>query len=75
MDHRNEFQKRIGVGERQHRFGRHAGTTREVEIMREDNGKLGGISTERWDGSNDVRVFADTAELTMDSKTGKVTQQ
>lgn len=69
---RNDFQKRIGVGERQYRFGRHNGSSREVLIKREDNGKIGGKQTEHWNGSVDCTVYPETKNLLLDSKTGDI---
>lgn len=69
---RNEFQKKIGVGERQYVFGRHAGTSRDIIIKREDNGKLGGKQTEHWNGSVDCTVFPETKHIVLDTKTGDI---
>jgi hypothetical protein len=71
-DEKNDFQKKIGVGERQYVFGRHAGTSREIEIKREDNGKLGGKQTEHWNGSVDCTVYPETKRLILDTKTGDI---
>ena len=71
-DDRNEFQKKIGVGERQHVYGRHAGTSRDVIIKREDNGKIGGKQTEHWNGSVDCTVYPETQKLVMNRKTGEI---
>ena len=73
MSELNEFQKRIGVGEKQNRYGRYAGTEHKEAIIREDNGKLGGVYTHKWDGSKDCTVFPERKELIKDSKTGDVT--
>lgn len=72
MDKRNDFQKKIGVGERQHRYGRHTGGTKDILIYREDNGKLGGKQVEHWDGSVDCTVYPETKELRLDTKTGSI---
>lgn len=61
-DHRNDFQRRIGVGERQVGF-RHLGTSRTETVRREDNGKVGGQYTHHWDGRVDATVFAETAHI------------
>lgn len=62
-DHRNEFQKRIGVGERQYRYGRYVGKSKTTPVRRDDNGKVGGYQTEHWSGRVDAKVLADTIEL------------
>ena len=72
FDEKNEFQKRIGVGERQYVYGRHANTSKEIEIRREDNGEIGGKQTEHWDGSVDCTVYAKTKELVLNKKTGDI---
>lgn len=58
MDDRNEFQRRIGVGERQHRYGRHVGTQKRTVLKREDDGKVAGVRTEHWSGRVDATAFA-----------------
>lgn len=58
MDDRNDFQKRIGVGERQYRYGRHVGTNKHIPVRNEDTGTLGGVQTEHWSGRVDATVFA-----------------
>ncbi len=60
---RNEFQQHIGVGERQVRYGRYAGTARVEPVRREDDGRIGGRYTHHWDGRVDATVFPDTAHL------------
>ncbi len=71
-DDRNEFQKKIGVGERQYVYGRNAGTSRDIIIKREDNGKIGGKQTEHWNGSVDCTVYPETKRLVLDTKTGDI---
>lgn len=71
-DQRNEWQKKIGVGERQYLFGRHVGGTKDILIKREDNGKIGGKQTEHWNGSVDCTVYPETKNLRLDSKTGAI---
>lgn len=61
-DHRTDWQRRIGVGERQVGF-RHMGTARTEVVRREDNGKVGGEYTHHWDGRVDATVFAETARF------------
>lgn len=73
MDNRNDFQKKIGVGEPSNAFPTSIGTSRKVIIKREDDGNVGGVSTEHWDGSNDVTVMPYTRHLIKDSKTGDIT--
>lgn len=72
MDNRTEWQKHIGVGERQVVYGRHAGTSRDIPVRREDNGKVGGKQTEHWDGSVDATAKVDTIRAVFDRKTGEV---
>lgn len=57
-DGRSEWQRRMGVGERQNRHHVHAGTVKVEPIRREDNGRPGGHYTHRMDGSNDCTVYA-----------------
>ena len=57
-DNRNDFQRKIGVGEKQHRFGVHAGKTQTLPVKREDNGKVNGEIKQYWDGRQDATVFA-----------------
>lgn len=68
----NDFQKRVGVGERQHVYGRHVGKTKSTLIPREDNGKLAGKQTEHWNGSVDCTVYPETKELRLNTKEGRV---
>jgi hypothetical protein len=68
-DNRNEFQKRIGVGEKQVRYGVHAGKTQKLPVRREDNGKVGGEITKHWDGRQDATVFA--PQVVKQSKVGE----
>lgn len=72
MKHRNEFQRRIGVGERQYRYGRYVGTSKDIQVRREDNGKLAGKQTEHWDGSVDATVYPETARRVMSRSTGEI---
>lgn len=53
-----DWKRRIGVGEPQHSYGRHAGTSRVEPVRREDNGKVGGHYTHHWDGRKDATVHA-----------------
>lgn len=48
---RTNWQKRIGVGERQHVYGRVAGTDERIPVRREDNGRKAGEQINHWDGS------------------------
>lgn len=55
----NEFQERIGVGERQHRYGRHAGTTHTTAVVADEGplrGREVGERTEHWSGRVDAKV-------------------
>jgi len=60
QDERSEFQRRIGVGEKQHPFSLKSGpgSSRTFPVKREDNGKVGGKTTHHWDGRQDSTVFA-----------------
>ena len=64
-DPRNEFQRRIGVGERQHGFGRFVGTSKEVPVPHEQDGltRPSGKQTYHWDGRVDATVFARPVRL------------
>lgn len=41
----------MGVGERQHVYGRVAGTDERINLRREDNGRKAGEQINHWDGS------------------------
>lgn len=69
MDNRTEWQKKVGVGERQVGQGR-AGSAIEVPIYREDNGELGGKQTIHWDGHEDCTIIAPT--IVHDGKAGDI---
>ena len=73
MDERSEWQKRMGVGEKNGRFGVHVGTVKETPVYREDNGKLGGKQTEHWNGRVDATIIAPT--LVKDAKTGEINSE
>lgn len=64
MRDRSAWQTRIGVGERQVRYGVLAGTVKDIPVFREDNGQLGGKQTEHWDGRVDATIIAPTLNLT-----------
>jgi hypothetical protein len=72
-DERSEWQKRIGVGERQVKYGVHAGRSIEIPKFREDNGKLGGKQTEHWDGRVDATIIAPT--VVQNIRTGEVSSE
>jgi hypothetical protein len=59
VDDRSEFQRRLGVGERQHPYGRRVGTDKRVNVIREDDGRVGGYHTHHWDGSVSATVRPD----------------
>lgn len=63
MSDKSDWQQRIGVGERQVRYGVHAGTAKDIPVYREDNGRLGGKQTEHWDGHVDATIIAPTLNL------------
>ncbi len=57
----NEFQRRIGVGERQNCYGRHAGKTNTQPVVSDDGplrGREVGSRTEHWSGRVDAQVKA-----------------
>lgn len=70
MSEKSEWQKKVGIGERQHVYGKHAGSAKEYPIYREDNGKLGGKQVEHWDGHVDATIIAPT--LVKNTTTGEV---
>lgn len=70
MEQRSEWQARVGVGERQVRYGVHAGTSQDIPAYREDNGELGGKHTHHWDGRVDATIVAPT--LNFNARTGEV---
>lgn len=52
----NDFQRRVGVGLPQHRFGRHAGGTNTTDVVADDGplrGQPVGTRTEHWSGRVD----------------------
>lgn len=58
-DERNEFQQRIGVGERQHLYGRHVGTIRHRPVVADDGplrGHVVGSQTDHWSGRVDATI-------------------
>lgn len=67
---KSEWQEKVGVGERQNRYGKHAGSAQEVPVYREDNGKLGGKQVNHWDGRQDATIIAPT--LVKDAVTGEI---
>lgn len=70
MSKKSKWQDKIGVGEKQHLFGRHVGTSKDIPAYREDNGKIGGKHTEHWDGRVDATIIAPT--LVKNASTGEV---
>ena len=62
----NDFQERIGVGERQHVFGRRAGTNRVTPVVAEVGpmrGRVTGTQTEHWSGRVDACVTPAAVKL------------
>lgn len=61
-----EWQQRIGVGQRQHHYGRHVGTTNTTPVV-SDDGPLQGLQvgeqTEHWSGRVDAKVTAATLSV------------
>lgn len=70
MKEKSEWQRKIGVGERQVNYGVHAGGSIEIPKFREDNGHLSGKQVEHWDGRVDATVIAPT--LVKNIRTGEV---
>lgn len=60
MDDRTDFQRRLGVGERQHVFGRVAGSDEVLSVKRDDNGQLAGKQINHWDGSQSAVAMPST---------------
>lgn len=63
----NEFQKRIGVGERSRIGLKHKGTTRVTPVQREEGmerGTVGGKKIEHWDGRVDAVARPKPVKLT-----------
>lgn len=64
----NEFQRRIGVGERQNSYGKHAGTTKTTPVVAYEGpnrGGLAGTQTEHWSGRVDATVTPQVSRLEM----------
>ena len=64
-DTRNDFQRRIGVGERSNAFAR-KGPTRRRRVIREEGpnrGTVGGYHTDHKDGRQDAHVYAEAVSL------------
>lgn len=62
----NDFQRRIGVGLRQHHYGRHVGTTNATPVTADDGPLRGhevGHHTEHWDGRVDATVTSAVAHI------------
>lgn len=71
MDERNDFQRRIGVGERARFVARHHGTTRHIPVLRDEGkraGTVGGYLTEHWSGRIDATPQPPTVRLTASLK-------
>lgn len=61
MDGRSDWQRRLGVGERQHLYGRHAGGTNTSAVIADDGPRRGtavGTTTEHWSGRVDATATA-----------------
>jgi len=68
MDDRSDFQRRLGVGERQRLYGRHVGTTRDRPVIADDGpsrGRSTGFHTDHWDGRVDATVRPETVRVSM----------
>lgn len=58
-DVRSDFQRRIGVGEPQHVYGRHVGRTNTTPVIADDGPRAGrpvGTRTEHWSGRVDAKA-------------------
>jgi hypothetical protein len=51
----------MGVGQRQHVYGRVAGTDEVLTVRREDDGGVAGKTIKKWDGSQDAIAMPRTA--------------
>jgi hypothetical protein len=67
-DARNDFQRHIGVGERQYLYGRHVGTIKTIPVQHDKDGKLGGFQHEHWSGRVDAEVHARSVKLHMSTE-------
>jgi hypothetical protein len=67
MDTRTDWQKRVGVRERQVRFGVHAGNPRDIQ-HRDPDGRVEAVQTEHWDGHVDCTIRPKTTEFQIDVK-------
>lgn len=67
---KDDWKRRMGVGERQVRYGRHAGTSRIEVVRRDDNGRKAGTQTHHWDGRVDATIVPPT--ITRNLTTGAV---
>jgi hypothetical protein len=62
----NEFQRRVGVGERSRIALRHAGTSKTSPVIREEGrtrGSVAGSTTEHWDGRVDAAATPETVRV------------
>lgn len=78
VDDRNDFQRRIGVGEPSRSFLRHQGTSRTTNVIREEGrtrGSVGGSHTEHWDGRVDATVRPETKHFTKSRSTGEIKEK
>jgi len=62
-DTKNDFQKKVGVGEKQYLYGRHVGKKKKTKVLNDDNGKVGGYQTEHWSGRVDATVTPPTKRI------------
>lgn len=72
MDTRNDFQRRIGVGETVRAFGRLHGTTRQRPVVADDGpsrGSVTGFHTDHWDGRVDATVIPDVVHHSISKET------
>ncbi len=60
------------MGERQVRFGQHAGTSRDIVHRDGKDGWTEAKQTEHWDGHVDCTIYPRTAEYQVDLKHGEV---
>jgi len=62
---KESFKKKIGTGQRQYLYGRHAGTTRDIPVRCDDTGRLAATQTEHWSGRMDANVYAPAIEMNL----------
>lgn len=75
MDDRNDFQRRIGVGEPSRISLKMQGGARTKTVVREvgrTRGSVAGTTTEHWDGRVDATATPETVRATVRRSTGEI---